>query len=169
MRGRLTRSGGRIDEMHDRNRGGHMKRHHMKSGMKRVTSIRLRDWHHSRDAGGKPSSAASPNSADRRGSSGSRTRSDDKGVCADGGPHGLRLGVASRLCVQPAHGAHEGSRNGSPRRRPAYRSDESGRDADRLHQSCRDLHRHPEPGCRVRVGLAVSRKGAGGHSSARLW
>ena len=28
---------------------------------------------------------------------------------------------------------------------------------------------HPEPGCRVRVGLAVSRKGTGGHSSARLW
>ena len=28
---------------------------------------------------------------------------------------------------------------------------------------------HPEPGCRVRVGLAVSRKGTGGHASARLW
>ena len=28
---------------------------------------------------------------------------------------------------------------------------------------------HPEPGCRVRVGLAVSRTRAGGHSSARLW
>ena len=27
----------------------------------------------------------------------------------------------------------------------------------------------PEPGCRVRVGLPVSRKGARGHSSARLW
>ena len=40
----------------------------------------LRDWHHSRDAGGKPSSAAIPNSADRRGSSGSHIRSDDKGV-----------------------------------------------------------------------------------------
>ena len=48
---------------------------------------------------GNASSAASPYSADRRGSSGSHTRSDDKGVCADGGPHGLRLGVASRLCL----------------------------------------------------------------------
>ena len=74
--------------------------------------------------GGKPSSAASPNSADRRGSSGSRTRSDDNGVCADGGPHGLRLGVASRLCLQPAHGDDEGSRNGSRRRHPPHRSDE---------------------------------------------
>ena len=33
----------------------------------------------------------------------------------------------------------------------------------------RDLHRHPEPGCRVRVGLAVSRKGTVGRASARLW
>ena len=84
------------------------------------------------------------------------------------GAHGLRVGVASRLCVQPADGAHEGSRNGSPRRRDACRPDESGRDADQLHQSCRDLRRHPEPGCRVRVGLAVARKGTGGLASARL-
>ena len=36
-------------------------------------------------------------------------------------------------------------------------------------ESCRDLRGNPEPGCRVRVGLAVSRKGTGGHASARLW
>ena len=45
----------------------------------------LRDRHRSLDAGGKRSSAASPYSADRRGSSGPHTRSDDKGVCADVG------------------------------------------------------------------------------------
>ena len=86
-------------------------------------------------AGGKPSSATSPYSADRRGSSGPHTRTDDQGIRAAGGPHGLRLGVASRLCLQPADGAHEGSRNGSPRRHHANRSDESGRDADQLHRS----------------------------------
>ena len=48
---------------------------------------------------GNASSAASPYSANRRGSPGPRTRSDDNGVCANGGTHGLRLGVASRLCL----------------------------------------------------------------------
>ena len=33
----------------------------------------------------------------------------------------------------------------------------------------RDLHGHPEPGCRVWNGLAVSRQGTVGRASARLW
>jgi hypothetical protein len=43
--------------------------------------------------------AISPSSADPGGSPRARPWHDDKSVRADGGPHGLLLGVASRLCL----------------------------------------------------------------------
>ena len=35
-----------------------------------------------------------------------------------------------------------------------------------LNRDTREVHRGPEPRCRLRAGLSVSREGAGGHSSA---
>jgi hypothetical protein len=37
----------------------------------------------------------------------------------------------------------------------AHCTDEPGRDADQLHQSRRDVHWRPEPGCGVRVELIL--------------
>src|SRR5208337_288794 len=73
-------------------------------------------------------------------------------------PHGLPLAMAARLCLQPADRAHEGSRTQSPRRCAPRCTNEPGHDADWLHQSRRDVHRRPEPGCGVGVGFLFLEK-----------
>ena len=61
-------------------------------------------------------------------------RSADESLCADGGPHGLLLGVAAGLRLQPAHYALEGARTDTAERCLAPCADERRHDADRLHQ-----------------------------------
>src|SRR6516164_6351755 len=53
--------------------------------------------------------AASSDSEDCRRSYRSGAGSHDADLCTVGGSHGLRLGLAARLCLQPVDGAHEGS------------------------------------------------------------
>ena len=120
------------------------------------------------DAGGRRSSAATPNSADTRGSSRSRTGHDDEGDCADGGPNGLLLGVAfvyvynqrTELTKAPEVGLLAGVMPTTPINQVGMLTG--------YVDPGREVHRRPERESLTRSDTSLS-KGARGHSSARLW
>jgi hypothetical protein len=102
-----------------------------------------------------------------RSSSSAAWHGHDQDLCADGGAHGVHVGLAAGQRGQPGQGLRQGARTRPAGRRVADRL-QPDRDANQLHRAGPALRDLPEPGYRVWRRLLRPGQGTDRHPDSGL-